>query len=223
LLANIYLHYTLDQWVHQWRRRHARGEIYIVRYADDFVVCFQYKDDAERFQGALRERLKQFNLELNEEKTRLIAFGRFAATDSAKRGGGKPETFDFLGFTHICSTTRQGKFCVLRKTMAKKMQAKLAELTQELRRRMHRPISETGRWLHTVLQGHYRYYGVPRNYPALSAFRYHLLHLWRRTLRRRSDKKKKVTWQWMNQLATQWMPEPRIVHPYPNQRFYVTT
>jgi group II intron reverse transcriptase/maturase len=223
LIANIYLHYTLDQWVHQWRRRHARGEVYIVRYADDFVVCFQYKDDAERFQGALRERLKQFNLELNEEKTRLIAFGRFAATDSAKRGGGKPETFDFLGFTHICSTTRQGKFCVLRKTMAKKMRAKLADITQELRRRMHRPISETGRWLHTVLQGHYRYYGVPRNYPALSAFRYHLLHLWRRTLRRRSDKKKKVTWQWMNQLATQWMPEPRIVHPYPNQRFYVTT
>lgn len=223
LLANVYLHYVLDQWVHQWRQRHARGEIIIVRYADDFIVGFQYKGDAEAFQSALRDRLKQFNLELNEEKTRLIAFGRFAASDCGKRGEGKPETFDFLGFTHICSTTRQGKFCVRRKTMAKKVRAKQAALTVELRRRLHRPIPETGQWLKSVLEGHYGYYGVPRNYRALNAFRYHVLQMWRRTLRRRSDKKKQVTWARMQRLADRWLPKARIVHPYPNKRLCVKT
>jgi len=223
LLANIYLHYVLDLWAHQWRNRHARGEVYIVRYADDFIVCFQYQQDAEEFHGALQERLKEFNLELSEEKTRLINFGRFAAKDREKRGEGKPETFDFLGFTHICSTTRHGVFCVRRKTMAKKKRAKLADLTKEFRKRMHRSIAENGRWLRSVLEGHYRYYGVPRNYRSLAAFRQDLLRIWRRILRRRGDKKKKVTWMWMEQLAERWLPKPRIVHPYPNERFTVGT
>jgi len=223
VLANVYLHYALDQWAQQWRRRNARGEVIIVRYADDFIVGFQYKSDAERFLGALRERLNQFNLALSDEKTRLIAFGRFAASDSAKRGGGKPGTFNFLGFTHICSTTRQGRFCGRRKTMAKKVRAKLAALTGEFRRRLHRPIAETGSWLKTVLEGHYRYYGVPRNYRALNAFREHVLRLWRRMLRRRSDRKKRVTWARMLRLADRWLPKPRIVHPYPDQRLRVMT
>jgi RNA-directed DNA polymerase len=222
-LANIYLHYVFDLWAHQWRNRHARGEVYIVRYADDFIVCFQYKQDAEQFHGALQERLQDFNLELSEKKTRLINFGRFAAQNCAERGEGKPETFDFLGFTHICSTTRHGAFCVRRKTMAKKKRAKLAELAKELRRRMHRSIAENGRWLRSVLEGHYRYYGVPRNYRSLAAFRYHLLQMWRRTLRRRSDKKKKVTWTWMEELGNRWLPKPRILQPYPNVRFDVRT
>ena len=183
----------------------------------------EYQQDAEEFHGALQERLKEFNLELSEEKTRLINFGRFAAKDREKRGEGKPETFDFLGFTHICSTTRHGVFCVRRKTMAKKKRAKLADLTKEFRKRMHRSIAENGRWLRTVLEGHYRYYGVPRNYRSLAAFRQDLLRIWRRILRRRGDKKKKVTWMWMEQLAERWLPKPRIVHPYPNERFTVGT
>src|SRR5690606_2688538 len=149
-------------------------------YADDFIAGFQYKEDAEQFHAELRERLKKFNLKLHEEKTRLIEFGRFADSDRRGRGGGKPETFNFLGFTHICSKARNGNFCVLRITMAKKMRAKLAALTVELRSRMHQAVRETGAWLHRVLQGHYQYYGVPRNSPALSAFRYHLLLIWRR-------------------------------------------
>jgi len=223
LLANVYLHYALDLWVQWWRRHRARGEVIIVRYADDFIVGFQYKDDADRFHSELRERLKEFNLELSDEKTRLIEFGRFAAPNRGGRGAGKPETFNFLGFTHICGTTRQGTFCVLRKTMAKKVRAKLAALTLELRRRLHRPIAETGRWLQAVLAGHYRYYGVPRNIRALQAFRYHVLKLWRLALRRRSDKKKRVTWARMARLAQRWLPTPRIVHPYPDQRLCVTT
>jgi group II intron reverse transcriptase/maturase len=223
LLANVYLHYALDLWVRQWRKRHARGEVVIVRYADDFIAGFQYKDDAEAFVVALYERLKQFNLTLNRDKTRLIAFGRFAASDNAKRGGGKPETFDFLGFTHICGKTRHGKFCVRRITMAKKTRTKLAELKTELRRRQQRPIAETGQWLKTVLTGHYRYYGVPRNSHALKAFRYQAIGLWRHALRRRGDKKHRVTWERMHRLAERWLPKPRIVHPYPNQRLCVRT
>lgn len=223
LLANLYLHYALDLWVQQWRGRHARGEVIIVRYADDFIVGFQYKDDAERFHAELRERLKKFNLELSEEKTRLIEFGRFAEANRDDRGEDKPETFNFLGFTHICGKTRQGKFCVLRKTMAKKVRAKLAALSIELRRRIHRPIAETGQWLHAVLAGHYQYYGVPRNIHALSAFRYHVIKLWRRMLRRRSDKKKRLTVARMQRIAERWLPTPKIVHPYPNQRLCVTT
>lgn len=218
LLANIYLHYALDLWVDQWRRREARGQVLIVRYADDFIVGFEHKSDAERFHAALRERLKKFNLTLSEEKTRLIEFGRWADTNRKERGEGKPETFNFLGFTHICGTTRKGKFCVLRITMAKKKQAKLALLTQEMRRRMHRSIRETGPWLGAVLRGYYQYYGVPRNMRALNAFRHHILVIWRRLLRRRSQKEHRITWEYMERLAERWLPKPRIIRPYPDVR-----
>lgn len=217
LLANIYLHYTLDLWVEQWRKAKARGEVVIARYADDFVVGFQYKDDAERFHSELRERLAKFNLSLNEDKTRLLEFGRFANDNRRGRGDGKPETFNFLGFIHICGKTRNGKFCVRRKSMTKKIRAKLATIRDELRKRMHRPIPETGRWLRAVLRGHYQYYGVPRNSRALNSFRYWVSHLWHYVLRRRSDKKT-LTWKRMDRIIKRWLPLPRIVHPYPFQR-----
>ena len=216
LLANVYLHYALDLWVAQWIRRQANGDVFIVRYADDFIVGFQHKRDAERFQAELRTRLERFNLALNEEKTRLIEFGRFADTNRRGRGAGKPETFNFLGFTHICGKTRLGQFCVKRITMAKRKRRKLAELAKEMRRRMHDPIRETGAWLKRVLQGHYRYYGVPRNYRALSAFRHHVLERWRWTLRRRSQMKHRITWQYMERLAQRWLPKPKIEHSYPD-------
>jgi group II intron reverse transcriptase/maturase len=223
LLANLYLHHALDEWVQWWRSNHARGQVIVVRYADDFIVGFQYKDDAERFRNALRDRLKKFNLELSEEKTRLIEFGRFAASNREERGAGKPETFNFLGFTHLCGTTREGKFCVLRKTMTKKVRAKLKALCSELRKRIHQRVAEVGRWLKTVLEGHYQYYGVPRNYPSLHAFRRRIIEMWRRALRRRSDKKHRITWKRMERLADQWLPIPRIVKPYPNERLHVNT
>ncbi len=218
LIANVYLHYALDTWAHQWRKSEARGEVIIVRYADDFVVGFQHKEDAEGFHAALRARLGEHSLTLNEEKTRLIEFGRYADTNRRRRGVGKPETFNFLGFTHICGKTRKGCFCVLRITMAKKKRAKLAELTLEMRRRMHHPIRETGAWLGAVLRGHYQYYGVPRNSRALEAFRWQVKNIWRRMLRRRSQKKHRITWRYMDQLAEKWLPQPRITHLYPNMR-----
>ena len=223
LLANIYLHYALDQWVLWWRKKRARGEVIVVRYADDFIIGFQYKDDAKRMHAELKERLEKFNLELSEEKTRLIEFGRFAEPNRNERGEGKPETFNFLGFVHICGTRRDGKFCVVRKTMAKKMAAKLKELSAELRRRINHRIRDVGQWLGSVLTGHYAYYGVPRNIKSLNAFRQEVIQRWRRVLRRRSDKKGRITWKRMLQLADQWLPAPRIVHPYPNQRLRVIT
>ena len=223
LLANVYLHYALDLWVQRWRKRKARGEVIIVRYADDFIVGFQHKDDAERFHAELRERLAKFSLTLHPDKTRLIEFGRFADTNRRGRGGGKPETFNFLGFTHICGKTRRGTFCVLRRTLAKKMRAKLRELALELRKRMHWPVREVGRWLQQVVQGHYQYYGVPRNVRRLAAFRAHVLWMWRRMLRRRGDKKRRITWPYMAQLSQQWLPKPRVVHPYPGMRLCVRT
>jgi len=222
LLANLYLHYVFDLWADRWRRQAGRGKVIIVRFADDFVVGFQSRTDAEQFQEELKERLKGFNLELHADKTRLIEFGLFAAENRKKRGEGKPETFDFLGFTHICGKNRKGKFIVLRHTMRKKMQRKLLELKQELRRRMHTPITEVGKWLRSVLLGHYRYYGVPRNSRRLSAFRYHLLCYWKWTLRRRSQRQR-TTWERMNLMATRWLPLPRIYHPYPEERLRVTT
>lgn len=223
LLANIYLHYALDLWVEQWRRKHARGEVIIVRYADDFVVGFQYQNDAKRFYEALQARLEKFHLKVNTDKTRLIVFGRFAEQRRAERAQGKPETFNFLGFTHICSKTRQGHFCVLRKTMKKKVRAKLKAIKEELRKRLHQSIAQVGRWLSAVLQGHYRYYGVPRNSKSLSGFRHALLDYWRRALRRRSHKTHRITWSRMHELASRWLPQPRIVHPYPQERCCVTT
>jgi group II intron reverse transcriptase/maturase len=222
LLANIYLHYVFDLWADKWRRQAGRKKVTIVRFADDFVVGFQSRTDAEQFQEELKERLKGFNLELHADKTRLIEFGLFAAENHKKRGAGKPETFDFLGFTHICGKNRKGRFVLVRQTMRKKMQRKLVELKQELRKRMHTPITEVGKWLRSVLLGHYRYYGVPRNSRRLSAFRYHLLCYWKWTLRRRSQRQR-TTWERMRLIAPRWLPLPRIYHPYPEERLRVTT
>jgi group II intron reverse transcriptase/maturase len=222
LLANIYLHYVFDLWIQQWRRTQARGEVIVVRFADDIVVGFQHRTDAERFLGDLRERYRKFNLELHPDKTRLIEFGRFAAGNRRGRDQGKPETFDFLGFTHSCSKTRNGKFTVLRQTMRRRLRAKLRELKLELRRRLHDPVPDVGGWLGTVVRGHTRYFGVPRNGPALRLFYRQVTWLWLRTLRRRSQKHR-VTWARMRRLASRWLPSPRIVHPYPDQRLRVMT
>ncbi len=217
LLANIYLHYALDLWVDHWRKRHARGDVIIVRYADDFVVGFQYRHEAEQFRQDLEARLRKFKLELHPEKTRLIEFGRFAASSRRKRGEGKPETFDFLGFTHMCGVKRNGKFAVKRKTARKKLTAKLKELKEELRQRLHDPVPEVGKWLRAVVRGHVNYYGVPWNIEALNRFRWEVSRLWLRTLRRRSQKSR-TTWERMTRLINRWLPPARIVHPYPEQR-----
>ena len=222
LLANIYLHYVLDLWVHWWRRHHARGEVYIVRFADDFVLGFQYQSDARLFRIELVQRLVKFGLELHQEKTRLIEFGRFAAANRKERGEGKPETFDFLGFTHYCAQRRSdGGFTVRRKTIAKKMRAKLKEVQQKLRRKKHLPISEQGQWLRSVIRGHINYYAVPGNFDALETFRREAVKAWLKALRRRSQKGRTLTWSRFEWWVEKWIPKVRIVHPYPNQRFCV--
>jgi RNA-directed DNA polymerase len=221
LLANVYLHYVLDLWADQWRKTMAHGDVIIVRYADDFVVGFQHESDARRFLEDLRERFSKFNLELHAEKTRVMEFGRFATERRARRGQGKPETFNFLGFTHVCDKTRiSGRFIVLRQTMAKRMQAKLNGLKIALRRCMHLPVSDVGRWLGQVVSGHYRYYGVPRNYKALDRFRDRVRRLWHWTLNRRSQKGR-ISEPNMSRIATCWLPLPRICQPYPEVRFAV--
>ena len=221
LLANIYLHYALDLWAARWRRRTAAGDMIIVRYADDFIVGFQHESDAQRFLNEMRERLREFALSLHPEKTRLIEFGRFAAERRKRHGLGKPETFNFLGFTFICSKTRAGRFQIQRKTRADRMRAKLQEIKQEMRRRMHQPILEQGRWLERVVRGYFNYHAVPTNGQALEVFRHHVTDLWRRTLRRRSQKDR-VTWARMTQLVDDWLPKPIILHPWPSERFAVT-
>jgi RNA-directed DNA polymerase len=222
LLANIYLHYAFDLWAEQWRGRHARGEAIVVRYADDWIAGFQFRDDAVRFQRAVTERLGQFGLALNETKTRLIEFGRFARENRRRRGQGKPQTFDFLGFTHCCGKTKKGKFMVLRLTSAKRMRAKLQALKLELRKRMHRSIPEQGEYLRAVVTGHARYFGVPDNGARLQTFRFQVARLWHRTLCRRSQTAH-VNWQRMYRLIDHWLPRPHVCHPYPNQRLIVTT
>jgi group II intron reverse transcriptase/maturase len=222
LLANVYLHYVFDLWIQSWQRKHARGEMLVVRYADDIVVGFQNKAEAERFWEELKQRMERFNLELHPDKTRLLEFGRFAAERREKRGDGKPETFDFLGFTHICGKTRTGKFIVLRKTIRKRMQAKLREIKEELRRRMHDPIREVGRWLHSVIQGHFLYYGVPSNTPAMSTFLDKATRDWHHALNRRSQKRR-VNWERMKRLVRRWLPKVKVHHPYPWYRERVTT
>jgi group II intron reverse transcriptase/maturase len=221
-LGNIYLHYVLDLWADQWRHKQANGDVIIVRYADDCVFGFQHRSEAEKFLRELRKRLGEFNLELNEHKTRFIEFGRFAAENRDRRGKGKPETFEFLGFTHICGRSRNGKFIVLRHTIRKRMQAKLKELKQELRYRMHFAIPHVGRWLGSVLLGHYRYYGVPNNGRAIGAFRHYVTRLWFKMLRRRSQRTR-VNWERMSRLVKRWLPNPKIQHPYPEQRLRVFT
>jgi group II intron reverse transcriptase/maturase len=220
LLANVYLHYVFDLWANRWRQREATGDMIIVRYADDIVVGFEHEADARRFWEAMRERLQEFALSLHPDKTRLLEFGRFAAANRKRRGLGKPETFTFLGFTFICGRTRRGDFQIHRKTRRDRMQAKLTEIKEELRRRMHQSIPQQGRWLRQVVTGYYNYHAVPTNSRALEAFHYHVIDLWRRTLRRRSQKDGS-TWERIARIANDWLPKPRILHPWPQQRFAV--
>src|SRR5450631_140828 len=220
LLANIYLHYVLDLWAERWRRREATGDMIIVRYADDFIVGFQHESDARRFLDTMRKRLQEFALSLHPEKTRLIEFGRLAAENRKRRGLGKPETFTFLGFIFICSKTRRGKFQIKRKSRRDRMQAKLQAIKQELRRSMHQPIPQQGRWLQQVVTGYFNYHAVPTNSSTLTAFLFHVTNLWRRTLRQRSQKDW-TTWERIKRLADDWLPKPRILHPWPASRFAV--
>ena len=222
LLANIYLHYCFDLWAERWRRLEARGDMIIVRYADDLALGFEHEDDARRFLDAMRTRLEEFSLSLHPDKTRLIEFGRHAATDRRTRGLGKPETFMFLGFVYICGRSRQGRFQLQRKTRRDRMRAKLQDVKAELRRQMHHPIPDQGKWLRQVVAGHLAYFAVPTNSRALSAFRHWVTHLWRRSLRRRSQKDG-FTWDRMGRLAAYWLPKPRILHPWPAVRFAATT
>jgi len=218
LLANIYLHYVFDLWVDAWRKKCARGEVIVVRYADDNVIGFQHLADADRFQMEFRERLLKFGLELHPDKTRRIEFGRFAERDRKKRGEGKPEAFDFLGFTHISGKDRNGDYALKRKTVSKRMRAKLLEIKQQLRRRMHEPVAQTGKWLRSVVQGYFNYHAVPGNSDSLATFRSRVIRLWRSMLIHRGGKRN-LTWARMIKLAGRWLPSPRILHPYPRVRF----
>jgi RNA-directed DNA polymerase len=219
LYANVFLHYVLDLWINEWRKRQARGEVIIVRYADDFVIGFREESDARKCLAALGARLAKFGLELHPDKTRLIQFGRYAQERRAKRGDGPPETFDFLGFTHISGKTRRGDFTIHRKTSRKKFQAKLTELKEKLWRNLHADPTRVGGWLQSVFRGWCQYYAVPGNYPRLKQFRDALQRMWLRVLRRRSQRGGRLTWAKFSQLSTRWLPTPKILHPYPNVRF----
>ena len=220
LLANVYLHYVFDFWAERWRRREATGDMICVRYADDIVLGFQHESDARRFRDAMRERLQEFSLTLHPEKTRLIMFGRYAAHQRAERGLGKPETFNFLGFTFICGKSKQGKFLLCRKSRRDRVRAKLQEIKEELQRRRHLSIPEQGKWLGQVVSGFFAYHAVPTNCYALAAFHHHVADLWRRSLRRRSQKDR-TTWERLLQLTDAFLPQPRILHPWPSDRFAV--
>ena len=220
LLANIYLHYVFDLWAERWRRREATGDMIIVRYADDIVIGFEHEADARRYWDAMRERLQEFTLSLHPDKTRLIEFGRHAAARRERRGLGKPETFDFLGFTFVCGKSRRGKFLLTRRSRRDRMRATLQEVKGGLRQRMHQRIPEQGQWLRQIVAGYFAYHAVPTNIRALLAFRHHVTDLWRRTLRRRSQKDD-TTWVRMKRLADDWLPHARILHPWPSDRFAV--
>jgi RNA-directed DNA polymerase len=220
LLANVYLHYAFDLWAKRWRRREATGDMIIVRYADDIVVGFEHEGDARRFWDAMRERLQEFSLSLHPEKTRLIEFGRFAAANRRRRGLGKPDSFKFLGFTFICGKSLRGNFLLKRRSRRDRMKAKIKEVAGELRRRMHQSIPEQGTWLKQVITGYFAYHAVPTNWAALGAFRDEITKRWQWTLQRRSQKGSR-TWEQMKKLADDWLPKPRILHPWPNQRFAV--
>ncbi len=220
LLANIYLHYVFDLWAEQWRKRHAHGDVIMVRYADDIVVGFEHQADAVRFLADMRDRLARFALTLHPEKTRLIRFGRFAALNRAERGEGKPETFNFLGFTHICGRSRCGDFQLRRKSRRDRVQARLRAIQDGLRRRLHTTVDEQGAWVRQVVGGFFAYHAVPTNSAALAAFRHHVRRLWQRTLRRRSQKDR-TSWERITVLADRWLPKPRITHPWPGARFAV--
>ena len=220
LLANIYLHYAFDLWADQWRKKHAKGQVIVVRYADDIVMGFQHEREAKRFMVEMRQRLEKFALSLHPEKTRLIEFGRFAAKDRESRGLGKPETFNFLGFTHICSRSRRGVFQLKRQTRRDRMRARLRVIKEEMRRRMHEPIPLQGKWLGQVVRGYFAYHAVPTNSRCLGAFRHYVVDLWRRSLARRSQRDR-TTWNRMAQLAAAFIPPPHILHPWPSVRFAV--
>jgi RNA-directed DNA polymerase len=223
LLANIYLHYVFDLWAQAWRRKQAHGDVIVVRYADDIVIGFQSEADAKRFRAELAERFGKFSLELHPDKTRLLEFGSFAVRNRKRRGVGKPETFDFLGFTHICGKKRSnGYFTVIRQTIRKRQQAKLNAVKAELRLRMHAPIQDTGKWLRSVVSGHIRYYGVPMNGHALSTFRFKVGWLWHRALSRRSQNGR-VPWDRMRRLIDHWLPPVRVHHSFPLRRMGVIT
>jgi RNA-directed DNA polymerase len=222
LLANIYLHYVLDLWVDNWRKK-VRGDVIIVRYADDWIMGFQDRDDAQLFLQQLEERLAKFGLGMHPEKTRLIEFGRFAISNRKKRGEGKPETFDFLGFTHICATAVKTKrFVIRRKTIAKRLRAKLKVVREEIVRRMHVPVPEQGKWLRSVINGHFNYYGVPGNGRSLDAFRTQVIRSWFWALRHRSHKARSLTWDRFKRLVATWIPTAKVRHPYPNERLHVS-
>ena len=218
LLSNVYLHYVFDLWAERWRRREPAGDMIMVRYADDLIVGFQHESDARRFWNAMRDRLAEFSLSLHPDKTRLIEFGRFAAQNCKKRGRSKPETFKFLGFVLICDKSRRGDFRVRRKSRGDRMQTKLREIKEALRRRINRPISETGKWLASIVWGYFAYHAVPTNGLALAAFRYHVTVLWHRQLMRRSQRAG-MPWARMAKLADEYLPTPRILHPWPSVRF----
>ncbi|MBV8578755.1 MAG: group II intron reverse transcriptase/maturase [Acetobacteraceae bacterium] len=220
LLANVYLHHAFDLWAERWRRREATGDMIIVRFADDIIVGFEQETDARRFLDAMRERLEKFALSLNLEKTRLIEFGRYAAANRQRRGLGKPQTFTFLGFTFICGRSRRGYFLVKRKSRLDRMRTKLQEVKVELRRRMHQPLPEQGRWLRQVVAGYFAYHAVPTNIRSLAAFRHHVVRLWQRSLRSRSQKDD-TTWDRMRKLGDHWLPKARILHPWSSERFAV--
>jgi RNA-directed DNA polymerase len=223
LLANIYLHYVFDLWIEAWRKKVAKGDVIVVRYADDLVVGFESRAEAERFLEEFQERLAKFGLECNAEKTRLIRFGRFAAQNRAERGQGKPETFSFLGFTHYCGKRRSnGTFIVWRKTAKKRMTAKLREIKIELRCWRHEPMALVGEWLKKVVVGYYQYHAIPGNLDRLSVFRQRLRRLWAHVLRRRSQRTR-MNWQRLNPLFDRWIPQPRVLHPYPMERLTAKT
>jgi RNA-directed DNA polymerase len=221
LLANVYLHYVFDLWVEVWRRKVASGELVVVRYADDLVVGFEHRENAERFLSEFRERLAAFELELHPEKTRLIEFGRFAQGDRKQRGEGKPETFTFLGFTHYCATNSKGHFVVRRRTMVQRMRATLHAIKAQLRQRLHEPVNAVGEWLKRVVDGYYRYHAVPENLRALRRFRDRLCILWRAMLGRRSQRSR-PRWTHIRPTFERWIPRARILHPYPDVRFDAT-
>ena len=219
LYANVFLHYVLDLWINEWRKREAKGEVIMIRYADDFVIGFREESDARNCLAALKERFTKFGLELHPDKTRLIEFGRYAEERRAKRGDGPPETFDFLGFTHISGKTRRGDFTIHRKTSRKKFQAKLAALKEQLLRKRHDDLAQVGAWLQSVFRGWCQYYAVPGNYARLKQFRDAIQVQWLRVLRRRSQRGRNLTWDKFSKLSKRWLPTPKILHPYPNVRF----
>jgi hypothetical protein len=220
LLANVFLHYVFDLWVQQWRTKFAAGDVIVVRYADDFLVGFQYRHEAERLLRELRERFGKFGLALHPDKTRLIEFGRFAARDRQQRGQGKPEPFDFLGFTHYCGRKRQsGGFHVRRRTVSKRLRAKLRGVKGALLKRRHEPLSQQIAWLQGVVRGYFNYHAIPGNMPALETFRREAVRYWLRALRRRSQRHR-LSWERFGPLADLCIPKPKILHPHPNERFY---